>query len=294
MTVSKDQIVSLFDYQSAFSRNLGWLTELEQKRISEVRIGLVGLGGVGGQYAEALTRLGICHFVIYDGDQFSMENSNRQNECRTSNYGKNKAQVIRNLILDINPLAKVTIFTRHMNADDVKSFCESIDIYIDSLDFFEVDLRMLIFREMRRHKKTSLTAAPMGTGSSCVVFSPDSMSFDDYFGFHRSQNVVHRSYMFLLGVSPSLQQIKYLQSRGRVNFDTRKVPSLPMGVYSCASVVTTTVLKIVLQRGKVYKAPWSVHYDPYLSQIKKTYLWWGYRNPLQALKYQIVKRILKG
>jgi hypothetical protein len=283
-----------FDYFSAFSRNLGWLTIDEQKKLSEVRVGLIGLGGVGGQYAEILSRLGIRNFVLYDHDKFSMENTNRQNECRVSNYQKNKATVIANLIRDINPTAEVEVMDRAFTKDDVDSFCEKVDYYLDTLDFFEIDLRILIFAKMRQKGKTAITAAPLGTGSSCLVFSPNSMSFADYFGLERAQDIVLRSYIFLLGLSPSLQQASYVQIRDAVNFKERKVPSMPMGVYACASVLSTTLLKIILQRGKVLYSPWSVHYDPYLNQVKKKYLWWGYRNPRQRINLFILKRILSS
>ena len=74
-----------FNYDKAFSRNLGWVTAEEQKIISQVRVGIVGLGGVGGQYAEILARLGVAQFSLCDQDEFSMENSNRQNGCQVEN-----------------------------------------------------------------------------------------------------------------------------------------------------------------------------------------------------------------
>ncbi|HMV01258.1 MAG TPA: ThiF family adenylyltransferase, partial [Rhodocyclaceae bacterium] len=37
-----------FDYDRAFSRNIGWVTEAEQQRLRSARVGIGGLGGVGG------------------------------------------------------------------------------------------------------------------------------------------------------------------------------------------------------------------------------------------------------
>src|SRR5688572_22217908 len=80
-----------FDPSIAFSRNLGWVTESEQTQISRLHVGIIGMGGVGGQYAEVLARLGVGTFTICDPDTFSMENTNRQNQCQITNYGRNKA-----------------------------------------------------------------------------------------------------------------------------------------------------------------------------------------------------------
>lgn len=210
-----------FSTEKAFSRNLGWLTQAEQTKLSGLHVGIIGMGGVGGQYAEILARLGIGKFTLCDPDRFSIENTNRQNECKTSNYGKNKAQVIAALISDINPKAKVTVIPGELKLDQVDGFCKSIDIYLDALDFFVIDLRIAIFRKMRELEKPAITVAPIGAGAACLVFTKDSMSFDDYFGLHLSTDPVERSFRFLVGLSPTLQQRHYLQERGRADMQLR-------------------------------------------------------------------------
>ncbi len=247
-TPSTEESISTFDPQLAFSRNLGWLTPDDQRKISNLKVGIVGLGGVGGQYAEILTRLGVSHFAIFDADEFAIENTNRQNECRVSNYGKNKAETITKLIKDINPKAVVHCHASWLESNQVNSFCDSIDIYLDGLDFFVIDLRISLFRRMKELGKVAITAAPIGTGAALLVFTKDSMSFDDYFGFHRSQDLVERSNIFLVGLAPSLQHVSYVRDRSRADFANHKLPSLPIGVYSCASVVATTLMKIVCNR----------------------------------------------
>lgn len=283
----------MFETEKAFSRNLGWISEDEQKVLGKLHVGIVGLGGVGGQYAEILARLGVGRFTICDHDTFAVENTNRQNSCQVSNYGKNKAEVIRDLIQDINPKAHVVMLNQPMSLDSVDGFCRSIDIYLDGLDFFEVDVRIAVFRKMHELKKPAITVAPIGTGAANVTFTGDSMSFDDYFGLHTTTDVVRRSLMFLTGLAPSLQHLRYIQDRTRANFAERKVPSLGIGVYSAAAFAATTLLKIVLGRGPIVVAPWAIHYDPYLMRQKKKYVVGGYRNPLQKLKLAIALFMFK-
>ena len=50
-----------FDYATAFSRNLGWITADEQARLRKKRVAIAGLGGVGGFHLLALARLGAIH-----------------------------------------------------------------------------------------------------------------------------------------------------------------------------------------------------------------------------------------
>ena len=59
-----------FDYDVAFSRNIGWVTEAEQQRLRSCRVAVGGLGGVGGSHLLTLARLGIGAFTITDLDTF--------------------------------------------------------------------------------------------------------------------------------------------------------------------------------------------------------------------------------
>ena len=52
----------MFNYQEAFSRNLGWVTQEEQEKISKTKIAIIGMGGVGGHHLHALSRIGFQNF----------------------------------------------------------------------------------------------------------------------------------------------------------------------------------------------------------------------------------------
>ncbi len=55
-----------FDYDAAFTRNIGWVTETEQALLRTRRIAIAGLGGIGGSYLLTLARLGVKKFNIFD------------------------------------------------------------------------------------------------------------------------------------------------------------------------------------------------------------------------------------
>ena len=77
-----------FDYEEAFSRNIGWVTKEEQQTLRSKRVAIGGLGGVGGSHAIVLSRMGIGKFTISDLDEFEVANFNRQ-------YGASMAPVRR-------------------------------------------------------------------------------------------------------------------------------------------------------------------------------------------------------
>ena len=77
-----------FDYDVAFSRNIGWVTEAEQQRLRSCRVAVGGLGGVGGSHLLTLARLGIGAFTITDLDTFDWANMNRQAGAMASTIGR--------------------------------------------------------------------------------------------------------------------------------------------------------------------------------------------------------------
>lgn len=72
-------------------------------RLSQTRIAIFGLGGVGGMAAEALTRSGIGALDLIDNDEITISNLNRQIFATHTTIGKNKVDVAQTRLLDINP-----------------------------------------------------------------------------------------------------------------------------------------------------------------------------------------------
>ncbi len=282
-----------FNYNLAFSRNLGWITEEEQLRLSTKKVAIAGMGGVGGHYAEVLARLGIKKFHISDFDEFEVQNFNRQNGSGMSSLNKKKSEVIKERILDINPEAEVTVFHEGLSPLNINEFLSSTDLYLDGLDFFVLDIRNLVFKKAHQLNIPALTVAPVGMGASLVVFKKGSMTFESHFGLKDDDPISISAIKFLIGLTPTIKQVKYLADRTRSNFKEKKAPSLPMGPYLCAGVAGTEALKILLDRGQVTCSPWVLHFDAYLQSYHKSYLWMGYKNILQRLKFMIIKRMLE-
>ena len=61
------------------------------------------MGGVGGVHLVTLARLGIGKFTLADPDTFEVGNFNRQYGATISNLGRNKAEAMASIALDINP-----------------------------------------------------------------------------------------------------------------------------------------------------------------------------------------------
>lgn len=271
-----------FDYEAAFSRNIGWVTEAEQRRLRNARVAIAGMGGVGGVHLLTLARLGIGAFNIADFDRFDLVNFNRQAGALVSTLGQPKVEALAAMALDINPELSLRQFPEGVGQTNLDAFLDGVDLYVDGLDFFAFDARRAVFAACQRRGIPAVTAAPLGMGTAVLVFTPDSMSFDDYFGLEGCPED-EMALRFLLGLSPGMLQRKYLADPSRVDLDARKGPSTIAACQLCAGVTATEVIKLLLGRGKVLKAPWGYQFDAYQNRLKRTWRPGGHRNPLQRI-----------
>ena len=280
-----------FDYDSAFSRNIGWVTQTEQATLKKSRIAIAGLGGVGGAHLLTLARLGISHFNISDFDEFDLHNLNRQAGAFIPFMGQPKIDTLARMALDINPETDLRQFPQGIKPENVDEFLRDVDVYVDGLDFFVLPARRMVFAKCRENGIPALTAAPLGMGVAFLYFSPTAMSFEDYFKVegHESQEQYAR---FIAGLSPSMVQRDYLVAPEAVNFQEKRGPSIIMACDLCAGVMGTSVLKLLLRRGTIRAAPWGMHFDAYHQKLKLTWRPFGNSNPLQQLLLKFIRPVL--
>ena len=91
-----------------FNRTERLLGDEAMRRLSELKVIVVGVGGVGSWTAEALIRSGVGHLTIVDADRVAVSNINRQLMATVATVGKSKVEVLRERLLQINPRADVT------------------------------------------------------------------------------------------------------------------------------------------------------------------------------------------
>lgn len=280
-----------FDYDQAFSRNIGWLTEWEQQQLREKRVAIAGMGGVGGVHMLTFARLGVGGFNVADFDRFGVENMNRQAGATARTMGKPKAASVVAMARDINPELDVNIFDRGVNEDNLDAFLDGVDVYIDGLDFFVLDIRRKLFAKARERGIPAITAGPLGMGTGYIVFTPDGLSFEDYFRFEgKSPNQQYIN--FLMGLTPPMLHRRYLADGSRVDMLDKRGPSTSIACQLCSGVAAVEAVKLMLKRGPVKAAPYYHHFDPYLGRFTVKKLRWGNAGPVQRLKTALVGRIV--
>jgi len=280
-----------FDYDEAFSRNLGLLSPDEQTTLRTSKVAIAGMGAVGGAHLTTLARMGIGAFHIADFDSFEVVNMNRQVGATVPTLGQPKVDVMRRIAADINPGAEVTCFGEGVNDDTVEDFLDGVDVAVDGLDYFAVDARVLFCRVARRRGIPVVAAGPLGCSAALLVYMPDGMSFDEYFAMDLARDEQDKLILFALGTAPRGLQFPYIDRR-YVDLTTRRGPSLAAAIQLCTGVASAEVMKLLLNRGAVHAVPAYQQFDAYRSQFVRGKLRRGNRGPVQRLKLRAVRHWL--
>ena len=77
-----------------YIKNLGSISNKEQKKLAESTVAVIGVGGLGGHVSHLLSRIGIGCLKIVDFDFFDESNLNRQFLSKTTTIGKQKVVVV--------------------------------------------------------------------------------------------------------------------------------------------------------------------------------------------------------
>lgn len=272
-----------------FSRNIGLLTETQQQQLLQSRVSVVGAGGVGGLHILTLARLGVGHFTIADPDRFEAANVSRQFGAGRSTFGRNKAEVLAEMVADINPEASIFHLSEGVTPDNVDSFLEGSRVLVDGIDFFEFTTRRMLFNQARAKGLHAVTCAPLGFGSTLQVFSPEGMDFDGYFGTSADYTLEHNLAAFAAGLAPHPYHIKYMDL-SKVDMANKKGPAVAPACTLAASLLATEVVKILTGAAPVKAVPHYIQIDMLRRKLKPGYLWLGGRNPLQKLKTHLIFR----
>lgn len=147
---------------NAFQREQMLLGQDGFARLRAARVAVFGLGGVGGQAAEALARCGVGALDLIDHDTVSETNLNRQTLALRSTIGQQKTDVMARRIADIDPGIRVTVhplFYLPETADRI-----DLSVYDYVVDCIDTVAAKLLLAERCRDLDVRLIAA-MGAGN---------------------------------------------------------------------------------------------------------------------------------
>ncbi len=145
-----------------FSRTELLLGKEGLAKLSDAKVAIFGIGGVGSYTVEGLVRAGVGKFVLIDDDKICLTNINRQIHATTKTVGIPKVEAMRDRILEINPKAEVTIYSAFFNkenADELVS--DDCDYIVDAIDTVTSKLDLV----MKAKEKNIPIISSMGAGN---------------------------------------------------------------------------------------------------------------------------------
>jgi len=125
-----------------YRRNLKSLSTTDQLKLLHSHIALIGAGGLGGQIAEMLARIGIGALTLFDPDTFEEHNLNRQNFSTLETLGREKVTVIKEALQKIHPTITIESHIRRFDPLKDISMIADCDLVIDALDDPQTKLRL--------------------------------------------------------------------------------------------------------------------------------------------------------
>lgn len=131
-------------------------------KLKHATVAVFGIGGVGGYAAEALARSGVGHLVLTDKDTVSLSNINRQIIALTSTVGRQKTQVMKERIKDINPKAEVEIHNCFFLPETAEEFdFSAYDYVVDAVDTVTAKIELVL----QSQKAGTPVISSMGAGN---------------------------------------------------------------------------------------------------------------------------------
>lgn len=116
-------------------RPTGWLTRNppELGEIGGMRVGIVGLGGLGSNIAMMLARAGVTSLRLADFDSVAAENLNRQHYF-PEHVGLPKTEALAVQLRALNPQIELDLWACKVEGACLKAFCECCAVVVEAVD----------------------------------------------------------------------------------------------------------------------------------------------------------------
>ena len=114
------------------------------KKLQNSHVLVIGVGGVGSFCAEALVRAGVGNITIVDYAKVEVTDINRQLPGLTSTLGKDKVEVVKERLLDINNNLNINAIKatfNHETSDEI--FNNKYDYVADAIDMVSSKIHLV-------------------------------------------------------------------------------------------------------------------------------------------------------
>jgi hypothetical protein len=134
------------DHSDRYSRQIALFGEAGQQRLTDARVVLIGLSGLGSHLAQQLAYLGVRRYTLFDGETIGHSDLNRLIGATSDDVGFLKARIAARLIRSIQPTADVRVVADlvPLRSLDAGAALGSATAVVAGLDKNEDTLRIIL------------------------------------------------------------------------------------------------------------------------------------------------------
>lgn len=107
-----------------------------QQKLSDAKVLIVGMGGLGCPAAQYLAGAGVGKLGLVDGDKIALHNLHRQVLYSTTEVDQRKVVVAKKKLNALNPDIEIEIFEEYITPKNVLKIAAAYDIILDGSDRF--------------------------------------------------------------------------------------------------------------------------------------------------------------
>ena len=133
------EVIARFDRQLRYFSDIrvGGRTPAEcQERLTQSRVVVFGVGGLGGWAAWALACCGVGEMLLIDGDRVEASNLNRQILYTEADVGRLKVEMAASRLRAFNPAARMETIAERLGSEaEIAAAIDGYDFLIDAADW---------------------------------------------------------------------------------------------------------------------------------------------------------------
>ena len=166
-------------YNDMIARQKEIISQINQEKIKNSKVTVVGCGGLGGTIIEQLIRSGFENLTILDEDVFDKTNLNRQVRSNIDTLDKPKALITKEAMKKINPNITIDAKVERLCEDNVSKIIKDSDIVIDALD--NIYSRVVLARASQEKGIPFIHSAVEKTSGQITVITKNTPSYEELF-----------------------------------------------------------------------------------------------------------------
>lgn len=143
-----------------------------QQRLSQARVLIIGLGGLGSPASMYLASAGVGNLVLVDFDRVDISNLQRQIVHTTPNVDRLKIESAKEHLQALNPEIKIDCIDHVLEGDELINEAEKATVIVDASDNFKT--RFALNEASVKTKTPLVSGAAIRFEGQVSVFNPQS------------------------------------------------------------------------------------------------------------------------